>query len=174
MHWASLTLGDRLNNVSFSGGYGYIQSGIKNQTSLKEGTHYNTYPPSSSSTAPMNQGALFSISGIFKVGAKTSFVYDAMCMLYNKTEEKIEYTPLTPGYLTDPNDPYSTYIPETYKYTVTKTRSLHTAVIIMPGMRFQTTDTKAFQFAIAGISIFGGKNGNINFPFPMLSWFQKF
>ena len=43
----------------------------------------------------------------------------------------------------------------------------------MPGMRYQQTDKKAFQFALAGVSVWQDGQ-NITFPLPLLSWFFKF
>jgi len=46
------------------------------------------------------------------------------------------------------------------------------AFFLMPGMRFQKTDDKAFQVSLAGvINIFGDQTNS--FPVPMCSWFFK-
>lgn len=54
------------------------------------------------------------------------------------------------------------------------------ALFIMPGMRFQTKENRAFQVSLAGVTVFGqeiqnaiGQN-SISFPIPMCSWFFKF
>jgi hypothetical protein len=39
----------------------------------------------------------------------------------------------------------------------------------MPGMRFQRSDSKAFQISLAGVI-----TQDISFPLPMASWFYKF
>lgn len=161
LHWLSATLGDRLNNITLSGGYAYIQTGIKNLAAKKEGIYYNT-EPEPIGYPKVNSGPLFSVAAIFKVGAKASFIFDSMCILYKKEESKEDYKDLG-------MDVFGNY---NYTYTVTNSTVQKTALIIMPGMRFQTTDDKAFQFALAGVSIFGGNN--VNFPFPMVSWFKKF
>ena len=168
LHWLSMTLGDRLNNITFSAGYGYIKLG-DNRHELKEGVYYETPPlyetPPSISVMPINNGPLFSIAGIFKVGAKASFIFDSMALLYEKEETNSEYTELTPA---GPTNEF------TFKYTVTKDKISRTALLLMPGMRFKTSEKKAFQIALTGVSLFGGNNGDINFPFPMVSWFRKF
>lgn len=48
------------------------------------------------------------------------------------------------------------------------------AMLLMPGMRFQTTDKKAFQISLAGVTVFTDNSGTYTFPLPMLSWFYKF
>ena len=58
-------------------------------------------------------------------------------------------------------------------YTVTRKENAYsTALFLMPGVRFQNSDRKAFQICIAGVSMFGDSNGS--FPIPMCSWFYKF
>jgi hypothetical protein len=39
----------------------------------------------------------------------------------------------------------------------------------MPGMRFQRSESKAFQISLAGVITDG-----MSFPLPMASWFYKF
>ncbi len=47
------------------------------------------------------------------------------------------------------------------------------ALFIMPGMRFQTKENRAFQISLAGVAVFD--QGDIySFPIPMLNWFYKF
>jgi hypothetical protein len=46
-------------------------------------------------------------------------------------------------------------------------------IYFMPGMRFQQTERKAFQIAIAGVSLWQDGD-NSTFPLPMISWFFKF
>jgi hypothetical protein len=67
--------------------------------------------------------------------------------------------------------------------TVSGTNALKTtAFFMMPGMRFQTKENKAFQVSLAGVSFSQKRandpNGNFNnsssFPVPMCSWFWKF
>ena len=47
------------------------------------------------------------------------------------------------------------------------------ALYLMPGMRFQKNENRAFQIAIAGVSVWDSGD-NITFPLPLLSWFFKF
>jgi hypothetical protein len=49
----------------------------------------------------------------------------------------------------------------------------YNALFIMPGMRFQTKENRAFQISLAGVAVFD--QGDIySFPIPMLNWFYKF
>jgi hypothetical protein len=63
-----------------------------------------------------------------------------------------------------------------YLLTITndaEVRDMFTALYIMPGMRFQKNENRAFQIAIAGVSVW--ENGqNFTFPLPTMSWFFKF
>ena len=52
-----------------------------------------------------------------------------------------------------------------------KTKS--TNLILMPGMRFQKSEDKAFQISLTGV--IGSTDGErYSFPIPMCSWFYKF
>jgi hypothetical protein len=42
-------------------------------------------------------------------------------------------------------------------------------LIVMPGMRFQRTEDRAFQISLAGVI-----TEDFSFPLPMASWFFKF
>lgn len=48
------------------------------------------------------------------------------------------------------------------------------AMFLMPGMRFQTNDKKAFQVSLAGVTVITPKDGAYAFPVPMCTWFYKF
>ena len=43
----------------------------------------------------------------------------------------------------------------------------------MPGMRFQKNENRAFQIALAGVSVWEGGD-TITFPLPTMSWLFKF
>jgi len=166
LHWLSMTLGDRMNNITFSSGYGYIQSGRINNIPL-EGVYYTPNFDMTTGRKPITKGPLFSLAGILKVGAKASFVFDSMLLLYEKVTSNTKSEELSPGYNNG-----LVFIEPSYKYTITNDTRLNAGLLIMPGMRFQSSEKKAFQFSLAGVSIFG--QNNVSFPFPMCSWFQKF
>jgi hypothetical protein len=43
-------------------------------------------------------------------------------------------------------------------------------LVVMPGMRFQRSETKAFQISLAGVIV----PNEVSFPLPMASWFYRF
>ena len=164
LHWGVATYGNRLNNISFSAGYGYIKSGTE-ETVERPGTYIEPYfPPTYERMSPLRKAPLVSIAGIFKVGSKASFFFDSM-ILFNR-QDQINTT-TTGGY--DPD--YQIYTPITN--TVTEERVFKTSLYLMPGMRFQKTENKAFQIALAGVATFDKYESN-SFPIPMCSWFYKF
>ncbi len=161
LHWLNITLGNRKNNFTFSGGYAYLQTGIMN-TEPAPGVYtedeYLEAEEQSSRLLKMSHGPVLSVAGIFKIGAKTSFIFDSMIGYFNY--EKVST-----------NEDY-TARPEAI-YTVTRKENAYSIVLfLMPGVRFQNTDRKAFQICVAGVSMFGDSNGS--FPIPMCSWFYKF
>ena len=216
LHWATLTYGDRKNNISFSGGFGYFNSGSRNYNwngSSEEITYgtrdqyvageYTTedgqmttytayqYDPSTgtstsvdfdyfqynSPTVPRetvrntHKAPILSIAGIRQLTNRASLFFDSM-LAYgvsnftsrNYVEGGAEFTYDDNGNVTG-----VTSSPEVIQVT---TRS-PVALYFMPGMRFQKNDRRAFQIAIAGVSVWENGN-NYTFPLPMVSWFFKF
>ena len=164
LHWAVATYGNRLNNVSFSAGYGYVKTGVE-ETVERTGVYVEpNFPPTFERIAPLRKAPLISIAGIFKVGSKASFFFDSM-ILFNK-QNVINHTS------------YGGYNSETQQYSpvitsVKEERVFKTSLYLMPGMRFQKNENKAFQIALAGVASFD-KFGSNSFPIPMCSWFFKF
>lgn len=166
LHWFSMTFGDRKNNMSISAGYAYFKSG--NTIDLPEpGVYQNKSPYYTSNQKPLTNGPIVSVAGICKVGAKVSFVFDSMLGFFKQESTDTQYKEILPSSYNG-----SIYIEPKYEYTVTKTNYLTTALFVMPGMRFQHSEKKAFQICLAGVSVFG--KSNTSFPFPMCSWFRKF
>lgn len=105
--YATVTFGDRKNNLNFSYGYGQVWN---------DGESGGT--------------TSFSIAGLARLGNKVSFVFDSIII---------------------PN------IGET------------NMALILPGLRFQSQDNKAFQFCFGGIVV----DGNAA-PVPFVQWFRIF
>ena len=168
LHWANMTVGNRMNNITLSAGYGYFEYGIR-ETLPVEGIYYNKYPDQFDKRQLL-QGPLFSIAGIAKVGAKASFVFDSMCFIFNLENSNTEYNLIKASYHDDVND---VWVNDEYTTTVTRTKGLTTALLLMPGFRFKKDENHAFQISLTGISLFA-KNEDTSFPFPMCSWFYKF
>lgn len=143
--WGTITIGNRMQNISVSAGYGSIGN-------LSDATKYRG-------------GALLSLAGITKIGKKASLIFDSMLSETQKTESV--YTPITTSTTDNLGNPtYTTeYVPVTQK-----TRT--TAFFLMPGFRFQSSENKAFQISLAGVININGSN-TTSFPLPMCSWFYK-
>ncbi len=175
LHFANVTIGDRTRNLTFSAGYAYVKGGFRSNI-YEEGTYYydGGTSPSYFSTltfgnSTLASGPIFSVAGIIKVGAKASFVFDSMFGVFSQEQYVIETTELTPpDYNANPSTP------GTYKTVISKDRATISALLIMPGMRFQTQEDRAFQVSLAGVVVARQYGGNSTFPFPMCSWFRKF
>lgn len=174
LHFANVTLGDRKKNITFSAGYAYMKSGGQEYgTASEEGVRYDTvmdynapyyYEPSIESS--LVRGPIFSVAGISKVGTRASFVFDSMIGVFFDSFLSSTITTIRPY-------DYNLGIAGIYKTETVLTNRKTIALFIMPGMRFQTTERKAFQVSLAGASMFRDGNAR-SFPMPMCSWFYKF
>ncbi|MBI3136638.1 MAG: hypothetical protein HYZ14_18325 [Bacteroidetes bacterium] len=179
LHFANITFGSREQNITFSAGYAYYKSGGEMYGPDQEGTFYNGnqyYAVGDYHLKPATHGPVFSIAGITKVGSKASFVFDSMVGVFSKRIFNTATTELTAPYY---NAVTGAYTEGQYKHVVTEDKAVSTALFIMPGMRFQTTENRAFQVSLAGVSIFRGRGyegykKSYSFPLPMLSWFVRF
>jgi len=144
--YGAITLGNSLNNINLSFGYGSIS--------------YNDdiYHPISgnSKTERKREGRfLLSVAGTFKAGRTTSLVFDSFIVPGGKEIEKKSYE-----YVYYSATGYSEYQLVTRK---SKTKSF---ALIMPGVRIQSRNNVAFQFGFAGIRAEGE-----TFPVPMAQLF---
>lgn len=119
------------------------------------------YIDSRLSTAPV-----FSISGIKKITKRTSFFFDSMIFLGKSSKPSGSFIsdPVTGG---------------SYYQVTGKVDYRNTIVILMPGMRFQSGQRSAFQFALAGV-LYSERNLKtalrdvVPIPIPQCSWLLKF
>ena len=163
LHWLSATFGNRKNNFTVSGGYGYFNSTIEIQ---KPGVYKNLMDIPFERSEGLTGGPLCSVSGIVKIGKKTSFVFDNM-FIFSKNTYSDMYVTYTTKF--DKNG-WPIY---EYEYEITNKEYLDYYVLIMPGIRFQKSDDKAFQVTISNVRY--ERNGKmVTFPLPMCSWFRKF
>ncbi|MBK9461891.1 MAG: hypothetical protein IPN94_21290 [Sphingobacteriales bacterium] len=88
-------------------------------------------------------------------------MFDSMIGVFSQEKTNVNYT-----------DNFN-ISPPTTTYIVTKEKKLYTALFLMPGMRFQSNERKAFQVSLAGAAVFT-KTEDQSFPIPMCSWFYKF
>jgi len=191
LYFANFSVGSRKKNFTLAGGYAHLTTGFETDV-WPEGTYINNDAywtgngiSSVSKNTPMLAGPIVSIAGITPVGAKASLVFDSMFGLFSSSRyNRITTTELVApvdGYY-DPNPPYS-YIqgtPGTYSHAIEKVPTSQLALFIMPGMRFQTKEKRAFQISLAGVAVFRQKgyedfaDKSFSFPIPMCSWFFKF
>ena len=164
LHYGNITLGTPKDNMTFGAGFGYLFPGVT-ETEAPEGDYstsslyYNaqverkTYPA---------LGPVFSFSGITKVGTKASFIFDSM-ITFGSVKTTFVKT-------------FSTM--SDTRYIVRDGVDNFTALILMPGMRFQTRENSAFQISLNTVKIINSNNSddfeNITFPLPSVSWFYKF
>ncbi len=173
LHFANVTLGDRKQNITFSAGYAYMKTGGRNSNPA-DGTYYDStgtgmnYMMSENQDKPLVKGPIFSIAGIAKVGARASFIFDSMIGIFSDVTTTWTYTVLKETTYIN-----NVYVPGSYMSEIKTVPITTVALFIMPGMRFQSTERKAFQVALAGASMFRDGNPR-SFPMPMCSWFYKF
>jgi hypothetical protein len=183
LHWGMVTYGDRMNNITFSAGFSYIKTGMKREYVEYQpgiypakpyefgGGYYFAYPTATYKSVenPIATAPIIGLGGIAKVGKKASFIWDAMVMFGSQTKENINqeindvYDPVT-------GQPSFTEVKD--KVSASSTDQT-TIAFFMPGMRFQTKDTRAFQIALAG-ALVKTETRTFAFPAPMVSWFFKF
>jgi hypothetical protein len=180
LHFANVTLGDRKANITFAGGYAHFQTGnemrlIKPGVYLSNDYYYPYNAPYINVKQTPVHGPMFSIAGITKVGAKASFVFDSMLGFFNITNSRSNIESRT---IKEPVD-WPNYEPGVYEHTVTTITEVRQTIafFLMPGMRFQKDEKRAFQFSLAGVSVFqqySNISENYSFPMPMCTWFFKF
>ncbi len=134
------TYGNTSTNITLSLGYGSISN------------KFDTYDYLSNTYTSKNQthgNFLASIGAKVKLSEKLSFVFDSF------------YVPNGSSTTTLESDINGSPI-----YTTTKNDFL----LIIPGLRYQTSYSKAFQFGFAGLS-YGGSFAPV--PIPMVQWYRK-
>ena len=151
LHWLSMTWGNRRNNITFSGGYGYMRF---NNELYDEGVYTSGYPTLSQKSNFM-KGPMLSMSGVARLSKKVSFVIDNMYVLSSRLVSQVTSTNQTPN-----GNPVT---------VVTNNSVQSNILMIMPGMRFQKDEDRSFQAAVA-INYVNDRT----FPLPMLSWLRKF
>jgi hypothetical protein len=170
LHWGMVTLGDRAKNVTLSLGYSYFKPGLSRYDTFYQPGTYSVNQQSYYSNiieqvnSPLVLAPVFGVASIAPVGKKASFILDAMFIL-GKTSGEQEQD------ITSYNDTQGQPI----YYVVSELRSVTSPrinFVFMPGMRFQKSETKAFQISLAGI--IGYADDLYSFPVPMCSWFYKF
>ena len=174
LYWGMITYGDRRTNVTLSVGYGHFNDGNSyNPTVYEPGTYvsldgFTPYIPTvdlpNTNGRFVARAPIIGLAGQTKVGKKASFIYDCMYIMGRARE-----TEQTINYIYD-NSGWSLLLQQVvvgpWSQGFTDVQNLF---IVMPGMRFQRSEAKAFQISLAGVI-----TQDMSFPFPMASWFYKF
>ncbi|MFA6126262.1 MAG: hypothetical protein WC699_03060 [Bacteroidales bacterium] len=156
-------IGNRMNNINFSAGYGALfnERTVTTYTLKNTPTEYstNSYTSNSRTFNDSEGRVLFSVAGTFRLNNKFSFVFDSFFMLAGKetTSQVIRETYI------DGNRgvTYSIYNEVNKRYPL---------VVLVPGLRFQASANSSFQFGFTGVH-FDGEF--IQVPIPMVQWFRK-
>ncbi len=185
LHWGMLTIGDRKNNITFSAGYSYLN--LPGKTTLitpgtyaavndGNGNYYQaTLPRYQANNSSRIKAPILGIAGLASVGKKASFVMDAMFILGTYNQVNNDQT------VNDYFNPITNQLAYTTVSNVTSTSNSYKAnlIVFMPGMRFQTSENRAFQVSLSGVfvNVKGTSSSNSfrrSFPLPMCSWYYKF
>ncbi len=173
--FGNVTLGNRLNNVTLAGGYFMYRGGGLGNYNQAFTTITDSYGFEDNNLKGLPKpvhGPMFSVGGIARIGAKASFVFDSMLGFFEHEYGEITTTTISEP-LYDPNSPWQLISPGQYQHEVTMKKTNSSVLFIMPGMRFQRDERKAFQFSLAGIVVKDGGE-SISFPFPLCTWFYRF
>jgi hypothetical protein len=168
LHWGMVTFGDRAKNVTLSLGYSYFKPGLSRyDTFYQPGTYVNQSYYSNiieKVNSPLVLAPVLGVASIAPVGKKASFILDAMFILGKTSgEQEQDIT----NYYNDQGQVTYSVVSELRSVTYPRIN-----FVFMPGMRFQKSETKAFQVSLAGI--IGYDYDLYSFPVPMCSWFYKF
>ena len=186
--FVTLTKGTRQNNISLSLGYGFLSNSYTGPH-LEAGTYALTldYVPSNnysntlySITSDQYPGAILNdnatISGpilslafTVKIGRNSSLVFDSMLGKFSQSN--------TNSTVSNLSAPSQNQVTNLYEWDVIVERddydNTYKAAVFMPGVRIQRSESKAFQFAIAGVTF--SENGSLEaFPIPMVTLFRGF
>lgn len=174
--FANVTLGNRLNNITVAGGYFMYRGGGKENYNrpftVVDSADYLIGNSLMGLPKPVH-GPMFSVGGIARIGAKASFVFDSMFGFF--THEYGEELPpvMIQEPVFNPDNPYQLISRGLFRHEIVMRKSYSRAFFIMPGMRFQRDERKAFQFSLAGI-IVQDSGDSFSAPFPMCTWFYRF
>ena len=115
------------------------------------------------------RGPMLSVGAITRVGAKASFVFDSMVGFFNHDYHELQTTTIFDSYY----DSFGQWQPGLYQHEIVKKSSKSTAFFLMPGMRFQKDERRAFQVSLAGVVLSDGGE-TVSIPIPFCTWFYRF
>jgi len=151
--FASYTIGDRFNNLTFSTGYGLV---------FYEESLYN-YRTDQTETWNYSEGRiLLSLAGMVKITPKMSLVFDSFIMPRGPYKEKYYWTD------NGQYDQTGKWV-EKWEKMSTRERTPNLA-ILLPGLRWQLDADKAFQFGFTGVNF---DDEFVPFPIPMVQFYRR-
>ncbi|MFK8037278.1 MAG: hypothetical protein AB8B74_03225 [Crocinitomicaceae bacterium] len=157
LHTVTITFGQADRNVSISSGIGYSKLDFEGWSKIN-------------SNNTLRVASVTSIAGTFPVNDKLSFIFDSMFAIL---ERKL-FSEYHPGFISTSGFPFN-------RGPILYRSGTEVSSFIMPGLRFQNGERKAFQFGIMGLvqySSIGFTNFDPNpdirmVPIPVLSWLFK-
>jgi hypothetical protein len=175
VHWGMLTLGNRMRNINISAGIAYLSMGTSDELIIP-GRYFRENWGSInyayiSQKDPMLVNGILSIAGKTRIGKKSSFIFDSMLFFAKNDkvyENREEVDNVTPAYVDITHINYQQRI---------------TTIVLMPGIRWQTTSQNAFQLSLAGVVQHRDKVYNydgsyeaetFSIPVPMFTWMIQF
>jgi hypothetical protein len=182
--FGNITFGDRRRNITIAAGYLYIDPNTsRKETFIREGSYETSYEffseydlqeqdkvkiKNNVITSPM-----FSIAGYHQIGPKASFVFDSMFgIVGGNLNDQVSTTQVSAPIGDEWEDDY---VPGVYRHEVThEEQSNSTMFILMPGMRFQKDENRAFQVSLAGVTVFSPNRDPFSFPMPTVAWYFRF
>jgi hypothetical protein len=182
--FGNVTIGDRRRNITIAAGYLYIDPAVgREDTFIKEGTYETNNEYLAEYDLPAQDlvriknnvitSPMFSIAGYHQIGSKASFVFDSMFGFVggNLNDE------ITTSQVSAPigNSWDENYVPGVYRHEVTHLKQPNSFMfILMPGMRFQKSENRAFQISLAGVLVNRQGESPLSFPMPTASWYFSF
>ena len=182
LHWGMVTIGDRFKNVTISAGYSYVggvvqpyaqEPGIYPAVEMEwsPGNYDFDWNIPTSETSIITKAPVLSVAGIIKVGKTASLFFDSM-IFFGTTSRPSSSS-------NNVYDPFSGQPMYTEVVANPTETSNSFAGFLMPGMRFQKSDNRAFQVSLAGgfftrYDSYTETSSLIAFPAPMVNWFFKF
>lgn len=150
--FASLTFGNRKNNLTFSAGYGGL---------FYSESNFNPYDPNYKDKYSEGR-TLISIAGMAKISPKFSLIFDSFISPWGTEKTYTDWIDTTPW------DYKETHV---YNWVATKRKVKSPGLaILLPGIRWQMKPDAAFQFGFTGF-YYDGEFAP--FPIPMVQWYRR-
>lgn len=158
-----ITVGNRMNNLNFSAGYGalFTEKTENIFTIINTPTEWSTndYRMENRTYNDSEGRPLLSIAGMFRLNNKFSVVFDSFIMLAGKEVTR--------------DNLHETWNEKTHQVTYSIVQEVINSkplIVLAPGLRFQATENSSFQFGFTGVHVDGEF---VPVPIPMVQWFRS-